>query len=137
MSTVSLNSFYDQIVLIDDDPVQNLIAKEVLKKFVDVKAVKIIPFENPEEGLNYLLSQNPKQALKTLVFLDINMPVLSGWDVLDRLVILDEKIKENMNLYMLTSSIDPTDEARAANYPLVKGFLSKPLLPYLKSILTQ
>ncbi len=134
MSTVSLNSFYDQIVLIDDDPVHNIIAKKVLMKFIDVTAVKIIPFEKPKEGLNYLLNQNPRQASNMLVFLDINMPELSGWDVLDRLIILDEKIKETMKLYMLTSSIDPMDEARAASYPLVKGFLSKPLLPHLKSI---
>jgi two-component system chemotaxis response regulator CheY len=136
MSTVSLNSFYDQIVLIDDDPVHNMIAKKVLIKFVNVTVVKIIPFQNPKEGLNYLLNQNPEQALKTLVFLDINMSVLSGWDVLDRLIKLDEKIKENMKLYMLTSSINPMDEVRAASYPLVKGFLSKPLLPHLKSIFT-
>jgi len=136
MSTVSLNSFYDQIVLIDDDPVHNMIAKKVLKKFVDVTAVKIISFENPKEGLNYLLNQNSEKALKTLVFLDLNMPVLSGWDILDRLIILDEKIKENMKLYILTSSINPMDEARAASYPLVKGFLSKPLLPHLNSLLT-
>lgn len=136
MSTVSLNSFYDQIVLIDDDPVHNMIAKKVLKKFVDVTAVKILSFENPKEGLNYLLNQNSGQVLKTLVFLDLNMPVLSGWDILDRLIILDEKIKENMKLYILTSSINPMDEARAASYPLVKGFLSKPLLPHLNSLLT-
>ena len=136
MSVASLNSYYDQIVLIDDDRVHNMIAKKVLKKFVDITAVKIISFENPKEGLHYLLNQNAGEALKTLVFLDINMPVLSGWDVLDGLVILDEKIKENMTLYILSSSINPMDEARAASYPLVKGFLSKPLLPHLESIFT-
>jgi len=136
MSTDSLNTFYDEIILIDDDRVHNMITKKVLKKFVDIAAVKIIPFENPNEGLNYLLNQNPRHPLKMLVFLDINMPVLTGWDILDRLIVLDEKVKENMQLYMLTSSIDPADEARAASYPLVKGFLSKPLLPHLKSIFT-
>lgn len=136
MSMVSLNSFYDQIVLIDDDPVHNMIANEILKKFVDITTVKIIAFENPKEGLNYLLNQNPEEAFKTLVFLDINMPELSGWDVLDRLVVLDENIKGNMTLYILSSSINPIDEARAASYPLVNGFLSKPMLPHLKSLFT-
>lgn len=136
MSAVPLNSFYDQIVLIDDDPVHNLIASKVLEKFVDVTTVKIISFEKPKEGLSYLLNQNPERPLKTLVLLDINMPELTGWDVLNRLVVLDEKVKENMNLYILSSSVDPMDETRAASYPLVKGFLSKPLLPHLKSLFT-
>ncbi len=134
MSMASLDTFYDQIILIDDDAVHNMITNEILKKFVDVRTVKIISFEIPRKGLDYLLHQNPEQALKTLVLLDINMPVLSGWDVLDRLIPLDENIKGNMTLYILSSSIDPMDETHAASYPLVKGFLSKPLLPHLKSL---
>ena len=136
MSRASLNTFFNQIVLIDDDSIQNMIAQKVLERFVDVTAVKIIAFEYPVEGVDYLFNQDPIQSLTTLLFLDINMPVLSGWDVLDRLLSLDEKVKENMTLYILSSSIDPMDETRAATYLLVKGFLSKPLLPHLKSLFT-
>ncbi|MEJ7663145.1 MAG: hypothetical protein WKG07_28185 [Hymenobacter sp.] len=65
--------------------------------------------------------------LPHVVLLDLNMPLLSGWDVLEALKPLEARLLGRCVVYVLTSSLAPADAARARQYPLVAGFLDKPL----------
>ena len=65
--------------------------------------------------------------MPALVFLDINMPEMSGWDVLDELKDNNEILIKFMTIYMISSSIDLTDKNKSIDSPLVKAFVSKPL----------
>ncbi len=65
--------------------------------------------------------------MPALVFLDINMPEMSGWDVLDELKDHNEILIKFMTIYMISSSIDLTDKNKSIDNPLVKAFVSKPL----------
>lgn len=116
-----------RFILIDDDPINNFLNKMILKKSFDV--VKVNDFTNPKDGLGFIKSEinhtNPDG--KTIVFLDINMPTISGWDFLEAFELLDPTIKEQYNIYILSSSVDPSDINRARTNSLVMGFVEKPL----------
>ncbi|WP_268034720.1 response regulator [Algoriphagus sp. PAP.12] len=112
---------FDAIFLVDDDPINNLINKRLLGK-VGI-AENIYEFLEGSEALGYLEdSQTPQEVL---IFLDINMPVMNGWEFLDAYL---EKLPERKDkIVILSSSIDFQDRQKAMEYEVVLGFLEKPL----------
>jgi len=111
----------------DDDPQYNFINKILLKR--SFEKVLINDFTSPEEGLAFIKSQfinNPTDE-KTTLFLDINMPTMSGWEFLEAFEQFDASIKDQYNIYILSSSINLSDIDRAKAHPLVLDFLEKPL----------
>lgn len=116
-----------RFLIVDDDTLNNYITKILLKK--SFEGVHVNDFTNPENGLDFMKSEpshHPPEA-KTILLLDINMPVLSGWEYLDAFELLDGSIKDQYEIYILSSSVDPGDVQRAKNHPLVKDFMEKPL----------
>ncbi|AFL81604.1 response regulator containing a CheY-like receiver domain and an HTH DNA-binding domain [Aequorivita sublithincola DSM 14238] len=116
-----------RFIIIDDDAINNFLTKMILKKSFD--SVKVNDFKIPEDGLKFIESETSinESDGKTIVFLDINMPTISGWDFLEAFELLNPAIKEHYTIYILSSSVDPSDINRARTNPLVKGFLEKPL----------
>ena len=115
-----------QFILIDDDPMNNLICKLTIEMTfgqTDVKA-----FVNPENGLEYF--QNEFAALKdtsALLLLDIHMPSMSGWEFLEMFDNLSFEIKDRVRVCILSSSIDDRDKQRSYANKNVLDFLVKPL----------
>ena len=114
-----------RVMLIDDDDMNNAISTLIIKK-VDPQ-IDIQQFTDSRKGLSYLAEEYRNSPLPTLLLLDINMPVLNGWDVLQQLESYPSDIKSFLKIYMLSSSVNPTDRRRAAGLPLVSGFLERPL----------
>jgi len=104
------------VVFVDDDKVQHMINKKILLK-VD-PTLKLMFFESPIMALEWLTTNNAD-----ILLLDINMPQMRGWEVLDEL----ERRRINVQVTMLTSSMDPDDIEESKNYRMVNGFLNKPL----------
>ncbi|HLT08208.1 MAG TPA: response regulator [Cyclobacteriaceae bacterium] len=104
------------VVFVDDDKVQHMINKRILLK-VD-PTIKLTFFESPTMALEWL-SFNKADIL----LLDINMPEMRGWELLDEL----EKKEICVEVKMLTSSMDPDDVQLSKRYKMVSGFLNKPL----------
>ncbi|RAI83719.1 response regulator [Algoriphagus yeomjeoni] len=120
---------FDTIFLVDDDPINNLINKRLLGK-VGI-AENIIEFVEGEEALNKLNDIDSSESL--LIFLDINMPVLNGWEFLNK---YQEAFANRCDkIVILSSSIDYQDRFKAQGYEIVSGFLEKPLT--LEKIKTQ
>ncbi|WP_425638190.1 response regulator [Algoriphagus yeomjeoni] len=120
---------FDTIFLVDDDPINNLINKRLLGK-VGI-AENIIEFLEGEEALNKLNDIDSSESL--LIFLDINMPVLNGWEFLNK---YQETFANRCDkIVILSSSIDYQDRFKAQGYKIVSGFLEKPLT--LEKIKTQ
>lgn len=114
-------SEFDAIFLVDDDPINNLINKRLLGK--TGISQKIEEFLGGQEALERL-SQEPNSS-KILIFLDINMPVVNGWEFLEKYLKLFPERKDK--ILVLSSSIDFQDRQKAEEYEIVSGFLEKPL----------
>lgn len=107
------------ILLIDDDPINNIVNNKLLNKFDS--SLKIIEFLSARDALQYL--QNPDNKTPDIILLDINMPEMNGWEFLKAYEPLNFKCK----LFLLTSSIAHEDIHRAKEFKVVQGFLTKPL----------
>ncbi|WP_172674335.1 response regulator [Persicobacter sp. CCB-QB2] len=115
--------------MIDDDPLHHKISTKMLE-LLD-SGLKVKSFLRADEALEEL--QN-SQSLPDIIFLDINMPYMSGWEFLEAF----EERSFNIKIHMLSSSIDPDDENKASNFKPVSGFTSKPLsLERLKYLLSK
>ena len=114
------------ILLVDDDHSTNFYHRLVLR---DAKlAEQIDVCVNGQLALDYLneaLANN--ELLPEFIFLDINMPVMDGWDFLKAYDLLDDAIKKHCNIVMLTTSINPDDKEEGLRQPNVKDFRNKPL----------
>jgi len=97
--------------------------------YATVKDAEIKTFESPEKGFDYIRMQYAKEGKEepTVLFLDIDMPTWSGWDFLESFERLEEKIKRQIRIYMLSSSIDPKDREYAKQNRNVVDYIEKPL----------
>lgn len=112
---------FDAVFLVDDDPINNLINRRLLGK-TGISS-QIEEFLGGEDALEKIKELEPGKSL--LIFLDINMPVLNGWEFLNRyLEIFPDR---NDKIVILSSSIDFQDRQKADEYRVVSGFLEKPL----------
>jgi CheY-like chemotaxis protein len=112
---------FEAIFLVDDDPINNLINKRLLTK--TGISYNIQEFLGGEEALARL--KVAPESDRLLIFLDINMPVLNGWEFLNRY--LKDFPNRKDRIIILSSSIDFQDRQRAQEYQIVSGFLEKPL----------
>ena len=114
-----------RILLVDDDDINNFLLKHLLKKSgFDVQGEV---FTNPIEAIAYIKKCNADANVIDLLLLDINMPLLSGWEVLDELRLTGETLISGNRIYMLSSSVHSTDIEQAEKYKEVMGFISKPI----------
>jgi CheY-like chemotaxis protein len=114
------------ILLIDDDKATNFINERVIKKLDCTK--RIVTVYNGAEALEFLsIEENGNLLQPDLIFLDINMPVMDGWEFLEHYRKLHEDKKAKVVLLMLTTSLNPDDVKKANKIQEVKGFKNKPL----------
>ncbi len=115
-----------KFILIDDDSLSNLISRHIIERIVGKIDIQI--FENGQTGLSFVESHYSAENLpRTKIFLDINMPVMTGWEFLDRFDNLSADIKGCMEVYVLTSSLHWRDKERCGENKNVKDHLVKPL----------
>lgn len=113
-------------IIIDDDRINNSICRMLIGKIF--KEVDIKDFTVAQEGLEFMKKEYDKDENKSaILLLDINMPIMSGWDFLVLFDELDENLKKKFNIYIVSSSIDYSDIEQAKSNRHVIGFLSKPL----------
>lgn len=115
-------------IVIDDDPLNNTICRLTIKKAVGVLDVKT--FTDPLEGLRYVSEEYPgseESKRPTFLFLDINMPVMNGWEFLEQYERLGSDIRNAIKLYILSSSVDDRDIERAGNNANIVSYLAKPI----------
>jgi CheY-like chemotaxis protein len=123
------------IMCIDDDPITLMLFKKVVQKASFAK--EITNATNGEEAILLINNITNQETKPQLIFLDLNMPVMGGWEFLDLFNASNYFTLNNTKVIILTSTIDPEDIKKSKSYPNVIEFLSKPItvemLDYLKS----
>jgi CheY-like chemotaxis protein len=114
------------ILLVDDNHDDNFIHEREIKK---INLKNIVKTKNSGiEALDYLKSKEDNEGPHPdLIFLDINMPGMNGWEFLEEYSKLDKELQSKALIIMLTTSQNPDDEARAKTWPFVSDYITKPL----------
>lgn len=117
---------FNNVLLIEDDSITVMVCERIIVMTGFALEVKSLP--NGREGISYLeqLLQN-QSTLPEIIFLDINMPVMNGWQFLQELEQIKDQFSTLPNIYILSSTVDPEDYKRAEAFTTVKSFISKPL----------
>lgn len=114
-----------KFIIVDDDPFNNRICSMIIKGTLGEADIQ--SFTLPEEALSFIQDEYSEMLVPAILFLDINMPTLTGWEFLEKYEDFNEKIKQKITIYILSSSIDQPDKDKADANKYIKDFISKPL----------
>lgn len=115
-----------EVLFIDDDEINNFILKEIFESQYDLK---VTIFTEATKALDYIeeAMQQESRSLPNIIFLDIKMPEMDGFDFMDAFE--EKNYSENfpVPIFMLTSSVNNRDISRAATYKNIQELVTKPL----------
>jgi len=128
------------ILLIDDDEPTNFLNRMTVEQSGCTRHVAVA--QSGQEALDFLMGQRPASGDRAhcphpdLIFLDINMPAMDGWEFMEKYKGLPKEQKASIVLIMLTTSLNPDDEKKTRHIPEIAGFENKPLKePQLRRLL--
>lgn len=110
-----------KILIVDDDPTILFLHKALIMK----SGISADPqtFLNGEEAYHFLVAEENRN-FSYVILLDINMPVMNGWQFLEKLE--EEELSTPIDVAIVTSSVDKADREKAKNYDMVVAYLTKP-----------
>ncbi|MEJ5147421.1 response regulator [Sphingobacterium sp. MYb388] len=115
------------VTLVDDNAILRVIFSNMIKSFPDFP-LQINLFENALDALEYF--ENKKENLdpsSEIIFVDINMPFMTGWEMMDKLEEFGHDFLNLMNIYIISSSTSRTDREQIQDYPFIDGYILKPI----------
>ena len=115
-----------RFILVDDDNFNNILHDIMIKSTLG-ENVAVETFTKPEKVLEFLQENAAEGVERTVLFLDIDMPKISGWDFLAMYEEFTDEVKMQVSIYVLSISLDHRDSNKAGGNKNVKGFISKPL----------
>lgn len=116
----------ERTCIIDDDPIHLYGMKLLMKKLDFTEEVMV--FHDGQAAIDALLDLlNSGEVLPNVIFLDLNMPVKDGWGFLDDFVKIPYNNRQQVTIYVVSSSINPYDRQRAEQYEMVSNYIVKPI----------
>ncbi|MCW2261350.1 MULTISPECIES: response regulator [Sphingobacterium] len=115
------------VTLVDDNAILRVIFSNMIKSFPDFP-LQINLFENALDALEYF--ENKKENLdpsSEIIFVDINMPFMTGWEMMDKLEEFGHDFLNLLNIYIISSSTSRTDREQIQDYPFIDGYILKPI----------
>ncbi|MBF6639932.1 response regulator [Flavobacterium sp. J49] len=132
----------NKILCVDDDAITLMLCKKVIERVAF--AHEVLTAKNGEEAIFYfnelapLFKENQTMPYPKLTFLDLNMPIMNGWEFLDNYLQNGyHELFTEAQFIVLSSTIDPQDVEKTKSYPMVIDFLSKPITKEMLEILKQ
>jgi CheY-like chemotaxis protein len=124
---MEFNSRSVSVLLVDDDEINNFISIKLIKKAL--MNTEIMACLNGKFAIDRLveIQRNDPSRLPDYILLDINMPIMNGWEFLDEYKRLNIDANGKTKIFIISSSVFSNDINKARSYPLVKDFISKPL----------
>ncbi len=126
---------FNCVLFIDDDKFNNIFNKRIIEKYKSFNTTVAVTSGN--EALNYLSKATENNLLKPdLIFLDINMPGMNGWEFIEEYQKIDSDFTKDIKVFMLTTSSNPDDYERSKSIKVVNDYFNKPLtLDLFKNII--
>lgn len=119
------NSIPPTICLIDDDRIYQFTARRIIELVNPVQ--KVLSFFNGKEAIEFFSQASVGvDALPDIIFLDINMPVMNGWEFLEDYNSIKQRFPKHIAIYMVSSSIDEKDRQRSQTFG-VTDYIEKPI----------
>jgi CheY-like chemotaxis protein len=117
----------NNVLLVDNDPMCNMINERIIQ--ISKLGLKVTSYLDANKALEYLrlLVHTEPSEFPDVIFLDVNMPEMDGWEFVEELHKFPGYILRECKVIMLSSSIDPNDIEKSKAYKLVSDFTSKPL----------
>jgi len=121
-----MNGRGDIVAIIDDDRVfQKITWMKITRKHY---ARKVLMFSDGEQAMRFISDNaNKPEELPDVILLDLNMPVMDGWDFMDAFVKLRPNIGKKITIFVATSSVNPEDQRRAIEVSAVSDYVIKPI----------
>ena len=113
-----------KVAIVDDDDIFQFTTKIKFEKLGLAEDVMI--FSDGEEAIDFILASENSE-LPEIVLLDINMPIVDGWDFLELFKKVPQEKKDIMEIHMLSSSINPDDVKKAEANVFVVDYITKPI----------
>jgi CheY-like chemotaxis protein len=124
---MTINTKSVSVLLVDDDEINNFISIKLIKKaLLNTEIMACLNGKFAIEQLSEIQNQDPNK-LPDYILLDINMPIMNGWEFLDEYKRLNLDPLGKSKIFIISSSVFSNDINKARSYPLVKDFISKPL----------
>jgi CheY-like chemotaxis protein len=124
---MNINDKAISVLLVDDDEINNFISIKLIKKaLLNTEIMACLNGKYAIEQLSDIQRKDPNK-LPDYILLDINMPIMNGWEFLDEYKRLNLDPLGKSKIYIISSSVFSNDINKARSYPLVKDFISKPL----------
>lgn len=116
------------IWVVDDDPIYQIIVNKIIKK--SELFLSVFSFKNGKNAIDAIKNAlDNKEVFPNVILLDINMPIMDGWEFMEEMVLLKDKINQPLQIYIVSSSIALEDKIKAKNYTEIVAYLSKPINP--------
>ncbi|MDB5193051.1 MAG: two-component response regulator [Segetibacter sp.] len=117
---------FTNVLLVEDDPITIMVCDRIIK--MSAFAENVTSCENGKKAIDFLNNQRTASLdFPEVIFLDINMPVMNGWDFLEEFEKVQHSFTTLPRIYILSSTVDPEDYKKAKSYSSVEDFISKPL----------
>ena len=113
-----------KIFIIDDEEVSLFLTERMLVNSGVTADIHL--FISPEEALDSI-KERGDESFPDVILLDLNMPVMNGWEFLEALAPLGEGFRRKCRIYILTSSLDYSDAEEADKHPMIAGLMHKPI----------
>lgn len=125
MTEETSHMVFKNIMVIDDNPIDRYIAEKTIRKHHF--AENVLQMQSAMDALTYLSANEKNKSLPEVLLLDINMPEINGFEFLEKYAVLPQAIRQNITVFMLSTSLNEDDINTAEQNPFVEKFLNKPL----------